>query len=73
MVFAQWQHKKQSVTEELQHRKLLPVLLQKLVGDFFFDFLEGNLVGILAGILRDSSDPKNKGSNISGKISEHSS
>ena len=35
--------------------------------NFFFDFGEGNL----AGILWDFSDPQNKGSNISGRISEH--
>ena len=34
--------------------------------------LVGNFVGNLAGILRDfSSDPQNKGSKISGEISEH--
>ena len=51
----------------------LPALLQKLVGEFFF-FPQGNLenlVGNLEGILRDFSDPQNKGSKISGKISEH--
>ena len=40
----------------LQKKKVLPALLQKLVGEFFFDFSQGNLgnlVGILAGILRD--------------------
>ena len=34
----------------------LPALLQKLVGDFFFDFSQGNLgnlVGNLEGIFRD--------------------
>ena len=37
---------------------------------FFFDFSQGNLenlVGNLEGIFRDFSDPRNKGSNISGK------
>ena len=54
---------------------IFPALLQKLVGDFFFDFSQGNLenlVGNLEGIFRGFfSDPQNKGSNISGKISEH--
>ena len=30
---------------------VLPALLQKLVGEFFFDYSQGNLVGILAGFL----------------------
>ena len=42
---------------------LLPALLQKLVGEFFF-FLGGNFGGNL-------SDPQNKGSKKSGEISEH--
>ena len=53
---------------------VLPALLQKLGGEFFFDFSQGNLgnlVGNLAGILWDFSNPQNKGSKISGKISEH--
>ena len=29
-----------------------PALLQKLVGDFFFDFGEGHLVGNFAGLFR---------------------
>ena len=37
----------------------------------FFGFGEGNLLGILAGILRIFPDPLNKGSKLSGKISEH--
>ena len=32
-------------------------LLQKLIGEFVFDFREGNLLGILAGILRDFFGP----------------
>ena len=35
----------------------LLALLQKLVGDFFFDFGEGNVAGNLAGILRDLFGP----------------
>ena len=51
---------------------ILPALLQKLVGELFFlNFWEGNLAGSLAGILRDFSDPQNKGSKFSGKILEH--
>ena len=38
--------------------RLLPALLQKLVGEFFVDFWDGNFVGNLAGILRDFSDPQ---------------
>ena len=49
---------------------VFPAPLQKLVGDSF-NFGEDNFVGNLAGILRDFSDPQNKGPKISGKISEH--
>ena len=42
--------------------------LQKLVGDFFFDFGEGKFCGNFAGFFLDL---QKKGSNISGKISEH--
>ena len=39
---------------------VLPALLQKLVGEFFFRFREGSLPGILAGILKDFFlDPQN--------------
>ena len=48
-------------------KNILLALLQKLVGEFFFDFGEGNLAEF-CGIC---SDPRNKGSKISGKISEH--
>ena len=43
---------------------LFPALLQKLVGELFFDFWEGNLAGNLAG-------PQNKDSKDSENISEH--
>ena len=56
---------------EIQTECFPPALVQKLVGEFFFNFSQGNLVGNLAGILRDFSDPQNKGSKISGKFSEH--
>ena len=56
-------------------RNLLPALLQKLVGEFFKNFLQGNLenlVGNLEGIFGGFfSEPQNKGSTISGRISEH--
>ena len=48
-----------------------PALLQKLVGEFLLDFPQGDLVGNLAGNVRDFLDPRNKGSNMSGKNSEH--
>ena len=54
---------------------ILPALLRRSSSAiFFFDVLQGNLgieVGNLRGILWDFSDPRNKGSKISEKISEH--
>ena len=56
------------------YQNLLPAPLQKLVGDFFgffagkFGKFSGKFGGTFAGIF---SDPQNKGSKISGKISEH--
>ena len=53
---------------------VLPALLQKLVGDFFLIF-RGEIWEIWWEIWREFSgifsDPQNKGSKISGKISEH--
>ena len=52
----------------------LPALLQKLVGEFFLIF-HREIWKFLWEIWRefsgDFSDPQNKGSKISGKISEH--
>ena len=54
--------------------KVLPALLQKLVGEFFWFFagkfgkFSGKFGGNFLGIF---SDPQNKGSKFSGKISEH--
>ena len=63
----------ESVFNKVAELLILPALLQKLVGEFF-DFSQGNLenlVGNLEGICGIFSDPQNKGSKISGKISEH--
>ena len=48
------------------HNLLLPALLQKLVGEFLLIFRRGNLTGMLAGLLRDFSEPPKEGSNIFG-------
>ena len=54
--------------EDLGYATVLLALLQKFVGEFLFDKLGGKSGGNFAGFL---SDPRNKGSIISGKFSEH--
>ena len=61
---------------EFAENFLLPALLQKLIGEFFLMFrreiwkIKWEIWREFSGIFK-ISDPQNKGSKISGKISEH--
>ena len=47
---------------------VLPALLQKLVGGFFLILRREIMREILAGILRDFSDPQKKAQNLRGEF-----
>ena len=52
-------------------QQVLPALPQKLVGEFFRDFLQGNLVRNSVAILQHFSDPQDTGLKTVGKLWSH--